>query len=462
MDLRHEGLSPACVEELRRALPGGRVLEGSESAAFAVDGLAPQLAVMPSSLEELCAAMRVLFEAGAGVIPVGGGTHVNVGPSPQRYDAAICLSGLSRVLEYEPDDLTAGLEAGVPWQAFQESLLPHRQWLALDPAVGARGTVGGVFASGRSGPRRLAHGSPRDKILGVTAVLADGTLARSGGRVVKNVSGYDLHRLYTGSRGTLALIAALHVRLEARPAMRRTLLLVTPRAEEALAACATLLASRLELGALTLLDGLSARSAASGSAGMGWRAGADERAWTVAVLFEGPVELVEDHSLKAQRRVSGLRASSLDGGHAETFWSGVAELALPVDARTDDGRGSWQVRASLLPREAAVQALAWKARLVERGLGGRVHVHAATGQVFLQMTGSSAEVMAELWARMCEEVSATEGTAELLSAPAEFKPHIPLWCGASGPLSLMHELKGALDPRDILSPGRLPEPLVHA
>jgi glycolate oxidase FAD binding subunit len=169
----------------------------------------------PESIDEAAAQLRKVGEAGTPVRPVGSGSRVGWG-GPDTASVLLSTEKLDQIVEHNPGDFTAVLEAGVPLAAAQESFATAGQWLAIDPGPPG-GTIGGLLATGDSGPVRHRYGSMRDLVIGVTLVLSDGTVARSGGRVIKNVAGYDLGKLFTGSYGTLGLIAQVAVRLHPVP-----------------------------------------------------------------------------------------------------------------------------------------------------------------------------------------------------------------------------------------------------
>jgi glycolate oxidase FAD binding subunit len=166
----------------------------------------------PGSAEEAAALLRTLGEEGRPVRPRGGGTK-EWGPLPGADCAVVETGGLARIVEHNVGDFTAVLEAGVPLAEAQAEFGRHGQMLAIDPALHDAATVGGVMAANDSGPLRHRYGSMRDLVVGTTVALSDGTLARSGGKVIKNVAGYDLGKLFCGSFGTLGLIVRVAVRL---------------------------------------------------------------------------------------------------------------------------------------------------------------------------------------------------------------------------------------------------------
>jgi glycolate oxidase FAD binding subunit len=188
----------------------------------------------PSTVDEAAALLKEHASTGRPIHPVGDGSRGTTNPAGST---ALSTKGLNRILEHNPGDFTAVLEAGVPLAQAQAAFGSAGQWLALDPPDGLRrphdgasgaglaegGTVGGLVATADSGPARHRYGGVRDLIIGITVVLSDGTVARAGGKVIKNVAGYDLAKLFTGSYGTLGLVAEVAVRLHPRPLRTATL-----------------------------------------------------------------------------------------------------------------------------------------------------------------------------------------------------------------------------------------------
>ena len=182
------------------------------------EGVVPAFVALPGSTDEAAAVLRVAAEHELAVVPRGGGSRLGWGAAPSRCDVLVDMSRMDAVLEHAAGDLVARLQAGARMGDVAAALAAAGQEIALDVPAGA--TAGGVVASGLAGPRRLRYGSPRDLLIGITIVLANGTVARSGGKVVKNVAGYDLGKLYAGSAGTLGLITEVTFRLHPLPAAR--------------------------------------------------------------------------------------------------------------------------------------------------------------------------------------------------------------------------------------------------
>lgn len=188
-----------------------------------VDGLAPARVARPPTAEQLAETLRDAAEAGCSVIPVGGGRALGLGDPPQRFDVALETRALDRLLEQSQADMTVSVEAGITLEALNARLAQAGQFLPVDPFNAPGHTVGGVLAAGLSGPLRLRYGSPRDFVIGLRVALPDGRLVSSGGRVVKNVSGYDLNKLHQGALGSLGVIVAASFKVFPRPRHEVTL-----------------------------------------------------------------------------------------------------------------------------------------------------------------------------------------------------------------------------------------------
>jgi glycolate oxidase FAD binding subunit len=198
-------------------LDAARVLD---PARFAIAGAVPRAALRPANREELAEALRAAAHERLAVVPWGGGVGLAGADAPTRYDLALDLTALDRIVAYEPEDFTLTAECGVTMTALVDAVATRGQELPLECAHASRATFGGVLAANSVGPRRLRFGSPRDRILGAHFALGDGTLVKSGGRVVKNVAGYAIHRLLCGSRGALGVFVEAAIKLAPAPHTR--------------------------------------------------------------------------------------------------------------------------------------------------------------------------------------------------------------------------------------------------
>jgi glycolate oxidase FAD binding subunit len=199
----------------------------------AIAGVQPSIVVEPGNERELAKVLKLANAAGLAVIPRGGGTKQEWGNPPKRADVIVSTARLNRVIEHAWADLTVSAEAGCTIAKLQEALAKHGQRLALDALWPERATVGGVLSTNDSGALRLRFGSLRDLVIGATVALADGTVASSGGKVVKNVAGYDLPKLLTGAFGTLGVITRAIFRLHPLPKETRPISCVVQNIAEA-------------------------------------------------------------------------------------------------------------------------------------------------------------------------------------------------------------------------------------
>src|SRR5437868_3872172 len=207
------------------------------NSALRIDGLAPAMCIKPASAAEMADCLRVCSEMNITVVPAGRGTWLECGNPLRRADAVLSLERMNRIIDYSPPDLTITVEAGMTLRQFNETVSRDRLWLPLDPPGAKAASVGAIIACNSSGALRCGYGTPRDYVIGLKLAHADGSQSKSGGRVVKNVAGYDLNKLYVGSYGTLAVITEATFKLRPLPEKRVTVAL-TPKNPERLTALA--------------------------------------------------------------------------------------------------------------------------------------------------------------------------------------------------------------------------------
>ena len=384
-----------------------------DPATFAVDGLTPQAAVAPASYEQMAEVMRYAHAEGLAVIPRGGGAHMHIGNIPARYDIALCLSRLTAVVEHEPADLTATVQAGMPLSELQGHLGGAGQLLPLDPPGGERATIGGILAANASGPWRHAFGSARDITIGLRVVTAEGRITRAGGRVVKNVAGYDLCKLYIGSLGTLGVIVEATFKLAPMPQAVAT---VAAACDSAAAACG--LASALQRRGLAVraLSLMNRPAASSGSR------------YALAVDLAGTPAAVG----RSRRELAGL-----------TPLEDLAEMP----ANHSGGGDSLLCKASLLPSQlpALIDAL-------EALEAPRLLAYPTVGVCYAAWASPhDAESIA---GAVRDRTSAAGGTLVLERCPLDLKRRLDVFGEPPASFGLMRRVKEQFDPRGVLSPGR--------
>lgn len=394
-----------------------------------------RVVAFPQKLEELSEIMRFCHEQHWRVIPAGAGLWLEMGNRPVESGLIVSTEKMNRVLEYEPADLTATLEAGATLAAFNQLASKHRQFIPLDPFGEPMMTIGGVVATGSSGPMRYAYGGPRDWVVGMTVVHADGRITRSGGKVVKNVAGYDLCKLYAGSYGTLAVIADLNFKLRALPPTDRTILFISKDLDELCQIVAKITDSDLQPAAIELL-----------SPGDIVPVGADT--FTLALQFLHESETVAAQLGEVQKLAAGLKYSLLTESEAFQFWNKYRDSEI-------SSQWEFSLRMTGLPAHLPVM-LADAGKILPKTTwrahagNGVVRIHAETGWLDEVKNKLKPRKIAEL--RRAAE--SRGGQLLILRAPADITAQLDVW-GEVGPSAeLMRALKEKFDPGAMLSPGR--------
>jgi glycolate oxidase FAD binding subunit len=378
-------------------------------AGDAVGGVVPREVVRPGTVEEVAEVLRAAAADGRTVVPVGGRSKLTWAAPPESCDLLVDLTGLDRVVEHVAGDLTVVAEAGVRLADLQAQVGEAGQLLGLDPPEDGA-TLGGIVSANASGPRRLRYGTTRDLLIGITVVLADGTVAHAGGKVVKNVAGYDLGKLFTGAHGTLGVVASTTWRLHPVPPGRRVVTLELPDAAAAGPLSIALARSTLTPSAVELV----------GSAGGAAR---------LIVLFESIAESVADQARAAVALLGG----------------GEESEDLPGDLGRRPG-GADDVLLRLAYAPASLSAV-----LAALPAGTAVTAHAATGVSYAAVPAAEA---AEVLPRLRAAIAPHDGTAVVLRAPDAVRDRLDHWGPVGDSLDLMRRVKERFDPERRMSPGR--------
>ena len=435
----------ALLQKLRTTVGAANVLTGVELSPYVVEGRTPEAAVFPGSIEEVAAVMALASEVGTPVTPWGGGTAASVGMPAGRTGLVIGLRRLARLLDHEPGDLTATVEAGMTVRAFQTALGSRGQWLSLDPADAERATVGGVLATNACGPRRHLYGTARDVLIGVTVVTADGAIVKGGGKVVKNVAGYDLPKLFIGSYGTLGVIVEATVKLRPLPEQEELVSVRFDRLKDAGSAVKAVAASDLIPNAVELLDG-------AGASGAGLAAGSPTPGAVLVVGFDGVREQVDWQRAELARLTGPL------GGRDPRLLDAAAWTRLPTAAREAFSTTAAVMTLVVLPSQVA-EIMEQGAGIARgRGLQSAWAAHAGVGVVRGALASEPAPkdpaALAVVLAEWREMARAGGGYANLEWAPLAIKSQIPVWDDPGAAGRIMERIKAQLDPRNILNPGR--------
>ena len=399
------------------SLAGLDVSRAVDPSAYAIGDRTPRVALRPASGAEVAATLDAAHRDGLALVPWGGGSRLDRSLSLPRYDVALDLTALDRLVEYDPEDLTLTVECGMRVTALAERVSARGQELPLESAHPDRATVGGVLATNDSGPRRLRLGAPRDRILGARFALADGTVARSGGKVVKNVAGLAVHRLLCGSRGGLAIL--LEASLKLLPAPEERAALIYPATPEQIAEAGRWeFLPRLEPAFVTVLG---ANPNGNGSA-------AGDSAFAVIIGLEDDAAWVAEQ----ERRIVGALGAPVAGLRD-------AEYAQLLQSLADAGHAG----APRVTFTSAHKTPAALTPLLHHREATRLVFHAAAGRLhWFPVDGDARDLAHEMFGTGFTPIEVAGGARLESAIPTE-----------AGVLELRRRLREALDPNRTLTLG---------
>ena len=426
---------------LSERLSKAQVLDGFDTEPWAVCGRLPQAVTFPESQEQVAEILSLSSEEGWRCVPGGRGSWLSGGQPPQAVDVLVSSERMSDISAYEPADLFIEAQAGAGLEALERRTSECRQWLALDPPGGERGTLGAMVAIGVAGPLQASFGSPRDQVLGATLVTGDGRVLDLGGRVVKNVAGFDVLKLISGSWGTLGMITSVTMRLHAVPALDRSLLFKgADLADGAELACRLALAP-LSLAAVELLvpgDGEPGGGASSP---------------LVAVRILESVDAADEGERIVTEHAGAPPVQKLEGEQSAAIFENVRAM--------EDG-AELVLRLSLLPARLP-ELVEMTSRLADLydpsdGWGMRLAAHAHTGvlRVMIAKVSRSDDCVdraKRVLGVLRRSLEAEGGSLVVSQGPPEIVGAISAW-GELGPAALLSTgIQAAFDPGGILGRG---------
>jgi glycolate oxidase FAD binding subunit len=377
----------------------------------------------PAGVQQVAEVLRFANANGLTVMPTGSGTKLGWG-NPVVPDIKLSMKRICQLRDHAWQDMTCTVEAGCSWAAMQAQLREHGQMVALDPLWPDRATIGGIVASNDSGALRLKYGGLRDLIIGMTVVLADGTVAKSGGKVVKNVAGYDIHKLMTGSFGTLGVIVEVNFRLHPAEEHSRTWTAVAPNG----AGDAKLFAEPLR----ALMDSLMVPSSVQ------LRISRNEFALDVRIA--GLAECLDEYGASLQTTLGDFPIV----GWAQNVWSAREQMF--------DDEDSVVLKIAALPAEIcsiSAELYQWSF-----GDGRDVKVLAQATGLMTVAIEATPELVPALVERLRARVHEFGGSVVMLQIPDALRGKIDVWGPDRGSGALMNEVKRRFDPGRILNPGR--------
>ncbi|HBB31547.1 MAG TPA: FAD-binding oxidoreductase [Cyanobacteria bacterium UBA8803] len=393
----------------------------------------PSTKVDPGSMLELAQVMACAYQNGWRVLPCGSGSKLGWGGLGKPVDLVISTQRLDRVIDHAVDDLTVTAQAGMKLADLQAMLLKTGQFLPLEPAYSHDATLGGIIATADSGAWRQRYGGVRDMLLGISFVRSDGEIAKAGGRVVKNVAGYDLMKLFTGSYGTLGILTEVTLRLYPVQEASGTVIL-TGETDAIASVTKYLLASALTP---TAADLLSTKMVATLGVGQGMG---------LMVRFQSIVESVKEQSsrlLEIGQQLS-LKGSSYSDRAEADLWE-----SLPKQIWAPSQSPGITCKIGVLPL-TAVSTLTQLDTLTSKTGLGFIHVGSGLGRLRLDLAQVKPETLLEL-RHHCQ---AHKGFVTVLEAPIAWKQQLDMWGYTGNALNIMRGIKEKFDPKNILSPYR--------
>jgi glycolate dehydrogenase FAD-binding subunit len=371
----------------------------------------------PADTVQIAQILRFANANGLAVTASGSGTKLVWG-NPVAADIQLSMGRMNTLREHAWQDMTCTVEAGSTWAAMQAALARHGQMVALDPLWPERATVGGIVAVNDSGALRLKYGGLRDLIIGMTVLLADGTIAKTGGKVVKNVAGYDLHKLMTGSFGTLGVIAEVHFRLHPLEQHSRTWTAIAPHP------------SVFDVPLRSLLDSQMTASCV--------QLRVSQRQSALDVRIAGLPHCLDESGVRLKSILEPLEVSE----SSESVWQARQELV--------DREDGIVLKVSLIPSE--VCAVLSELQKWAEGIDCAA-VAQATGLMMVALQ-SSPEAAVALIERLRAKLRVCDGSVVALQIPEALRNKLDVWGSAAGALTLVLEIKRRFDPNRILNPGR--------
>ncbi|MGA8038231.1 MAG: FAD-binding oxidoreductase [Candidatus Acidiferrales bacterium] len=431
-------------------------------AAYAIGGLVPNRAMLPASAAEVAEIVRHAVAEKLAIVATGARTKLSMGVPPSRYDIAVDLTRMDRVISYDPGDLTLSVEPGIPLARLSGLLAEYEQMLPLGVLYGRQTTIGGTICSGVEAPQRQLYGTARDFLLGAEFVTGDGVVAKSGGRVVKNVTGYDLHKLLIGSMGTLGIITKLHFKTFPMPKAVRGFIARFGRFEGALEMRFRIARSALSPMTLDLFSpGTAQLFAESAGAAIDREPMPNglliDNEWTLTTGYSGHDSLLAryESELKKIAQESGATAVAIASETLPAAWARkrefvpIALASSPATTVIKIGVVPMKIKPTLAKISATVAASDMKWVAMARGVGV-IYVALLPESTDAQAKNCVVKLTKEIQAA-CTEMG---GHATVPWCPDSWKSEIAVSGVESPDWAEMRKVKKAFDPAGILSPGR--------
>jgi glycolate oxidase FAD binding subunit len=423
--------------------------------AYALDGKKPKIVIFPETIDEVSKVVAYANQQHFTVVPRGNGTKMGMGGIPRKVDIILSTNRLNRITDSDCENLTLSAQGGITLNEVQKSLakVGKGYFLPLDPPFTERATLGGIVATNSSGPRRLLYGTARDLIIGTKAVFPNGDLVISGGKTVKNVSGYDMCKLLIGSYGTLGIICEVTFKLLPLPEKEATLLIPFTKLEEADGLVRELRGSQLIPSSVETLNAMAVQELrypfsipSNGN-------------YLVAIGLEGVAESIErqiSEMSEMGKKYGTLEAMTLDSDKHQAFWIAIRNF---LKGLTEKSQNFVSLKSNFLMSKSGEMFGNYEKITREFGIEGAFICHSGNGILYSYLLPRKnfrlkIESFVELIGKLTSEAVKNGGNLVVESSPLSIKRKVAVWGPSRGDYPVMHRLKEQIDPAGILNIGR--------
>jgi len=423
--------------------------------ACALDGKKPKIVVSPGTIDEVSKVVAYANQQHFTVVPRGNGTKMGMGRIPKKMDIVLSTNRVNRITDSDCENLTLSAQGGITLNDVQKSLakVGKGYFLPLDPPFTERATLGGIVATNSSGPRRLLYGTARDLIIGTKAVFPNGDLVISGGKTVKNVSGYDMCKLLIGSYGTLGIICEVTFKLLPLPEKEGTLLLSFAKLEEADGFARELRGSQLIPSSTEILNATAVQKLKypismppNGN-------------YVVAIGVEGVTESIDRQISQLSemgKKYGVLEAVTLDAEKHQAFWMAIRDVSYGL---TEGNSNLISLKSSFLISKSGEMLGSYEKIVRGFGIDCALICHSGNGILYSYLLPgknfrSKIESIVELIGKLTSEAVKNGGSLVVESSPLSIKKKVDVWGQSRSDYLIVHRLKEQIDPAGILNVGR--------
>lgn len=422
--------------ELKRIVGKDGILPEKCASLYTYDGITPEFVVVPSSVQEMQDVMVYASKHNLSVMPTGSGSKLGIGNLGEKTDFILSTTGLNKVVEYEPADLTVTVEAGIRLGNLQRELAQHRQFLPIDPPYSDRCTIGGIISSNSSGPLRHQHGTARNLVLGMKVLRPDGTVVKSGGKVVKNVAGYDTNKLYIGAFGTLGIITESTLKLAPLPTQQAILAVQFQKIQDAAISGLNIVRSQILPSFVILCTNFTYIDL-------------DNSKPTVIMGFGGEEETISWQTNSAQtlmKQNGAISVNLIDRESQKSIRHAIQEFPA-----VDNTSNTVLVKVNLKRTDVA-EFVETAQEVTENMI-----VLLGNGVLYLKIsvnTNDDIRSLVKTLTQLRQNVKDVKGNFIIESAPHELKRQMDVWGSIEGTHNLMKQVKTTFDAGNNLNPGR--------